>query len=234
MRRGAAAVLPAAHALGARLGGEPRHRRAQRRGRAAALALEIGPVALVSPVSSTFAAITAALAIVAGERPTGAQLAGLALTALGVIGASIPPGGGRTQSQRGVLLAGLAALSWGFGFFALRFVVTALGPLFPVFVSRLVSVALLAAAALVLGQKLSPPRGAALFVTGIAVFDSAAFTFYNAGIATGLTSVVSILSSLFSAVTVLLALVFLRERLSALQWASVAVTLAGVGLVSSG
>jgi drug/metabolite transporter (DMT)-like permease len=198
-------------------------------------ALEIGTVSLVSPISSTFAAVAAGLSIAAGERPAPIQLAGLGVTAAGVLGASIPPSGGShpAASRRGLGLAALAALSWGIGFFALRYVVGELGSLFPVFISRVVSTVVMVAVSLVQRADMSPPRGAWHLVIGVAIFDSAAFAAYNLGIAGALTAVVSILSSLFSAVTVLLAFIFLRERLSRMQWVAVGVILAGVAMVSS-
>jgi drug/metabolite transporter (DMT)-like permease len=199
-------------------------------------AMEIGTVSLVSPVSSTFAAISALLAIgIAGERPTPWQLVGLFLCAAGVIGASIPP---RTETaaaptRRGLGLAAAAAVVWGVSFFALRYVVGPLGALVPVWISRLSSIAALGTLAGVQRQPLPRPGGAWLLILGIAVTDSAAFIFYNLGVASQLTAVVSIISSLFSAVTVLLALLFLRERLSRAQWMAVGVIFLGVGLVSS-
>ena len=207
-------------------------------------ALEIGTVSLVSPVSSTFAAIAAGLSIVAGERPGAMQLAGLAVTAVGVVFASIPPrqagepgqGHGNERpaaSRRGLGLAALAAVAWGIAFFSLRFVVGALGSFFPVFISRAVSTVLVLVVSLAQRQRLSRPRNAWHLVAGVAVFDSIAFAAYNLGIAGSLTAVVSILSSLFSSVTVILAFIFLRERLGKLQWAAVLVILAGVALVSS-
>jgi drug/metabolite transporter (DMT)-like permease len=64
------------------------------------------------------------------------------------------------------------------------------------------------------------------------LLDTAANIAYNIGIATALTSVVVTLSSLFSAVTVLLAWVVLRERLALWQWAGVLTILLGVLLVN--
>ena len=49
-----------------------------------------------------------------------------------------------------------------------------------------------------------------------------------------LTSVVAVLASLYSVVTMVLAGFLLHERLSPRQWASVALVLGGVGLVSAG
>jgi drug/metabolite transporter (DMT)-like permease len=66
----------------------------------------------------------------------------------------------------------------------------------------------------------------------VAIFDTSANIAYNLGISTSLTAVVSVISSLFSAVTVLMAWVFLRERLARWQWVGVAAILAGIALVS--
>jgi len=197
-------------------------------------ALEIGTVSLVSPVSSTFAAVSATLAIGVGERPSGFQLAGLLVTVAGVIGASIPASGPLSASRRGVGLAAGAALAWGLGFFALRYVVHDLGSVAPVVISRLVAAVIIGMASAARRAPLEPPRGTALlFIVAIAVGDSGAFILYNLGISTALTSIVTVVASLFSAVTVLLAHVFLRERLGRWQWAAVGVILAGVAMVSS-
>jgi drug/metabolite transporter (DMT)-like permease len=198
-------------------------------------ALEIGTVSLVSPISSTFAAVAAGLALLSGERPTPLVSCGLVVTALGVLGTSASPlPAGKSFSKRGIGLAAAAAVLWGTSFFSLRYVVRDLGSFFPVWLSRTVAVFALGSVAVVTRKPLELPRGAWRWVVGVAVFDSAAFVAYNLGVATQLTAVVTVVSSLFSAVTVFLAMWFLRERLSASQWASVVVTLIGVGLVSSG
>ena len=71
-----------------------------------------------------------------------------------------------------------------------------------------------------------------LWVVPVALLDTAANIAYNIGITTALTSVVVTLSSLFSAVTVLLAWVVLRERLALWQWVGVLTILLGVLLVN--
>ena len=65
-----------------------------------------------------------------------------------------------------------------------------------------------------------------------AILDTAANVAYNLGVAGALTSVVATLSSLFTAVTVVLAWIFLRERLTGIQWAGVLVILVGIALVN--
>ena len=80
-------------------------------------------------------------------------------------------------------------------------------------------------------QRVRAP-GFLVWVAPVALLDTAANIAYNLGIATALTSIVSVLSSLFSAVTVLLAALFLGERLARWQWAGVVAILLGIALVS--
>lgn len=79
-----------------------------------------------------------------------------------------------------------------------------------------------------------PPRLFWLFITPGALLDTAANVAYNIGVTGALTSVVATISSLFSAVTVLLAWVFLKERLATWQWLGVASILVGVALINWG
>ncbi len=65
-----------------------------------------------------------------------------------------------------------------------------------------------------------------------AILDTAANVAYNIGVTGALTSVVATLSSLFTAVTVVLAWLFLRERLTRIQWGGVLLILAGIALVN--
>ena len=52
------------------------------------------------------------------------------------------------------------------------------------------------------------------------------------GLATGLTSVVSVLTALYSVVTVLIGVLWLKERMTTWQKAGVLIVFMGVGLVS--
>lgn len=223
-------------------------------------AFAIGVLSLVSPIAASFAALTALLSIVSGEHPSAAQLAGIAVTVAGVTLTSTVPGhpAHAEQSKRakgflglqpGVTEAILAMVVFGVCYWLLRFVVARLGGVQTAFVGKVVdaTVLLLVAGAIVLRARLRPSstpiralpdsraatRQLALFAGANALLDTGANVAYNLGVAGALTSVVSVLSSLFSAVTVLLAAIFLRERLSRWQWAGVAAILFGVALVSA-
>lgn len=160
---------------------------------------------------------------------------------------------GRWQLAPGLVEALGAMLIFGVCYWALRFPVAALGSTTTVFIAKLadtVVVVLIAIGGLLVyrvrghvqlnGSVVRAPwyvirRPARAFwpwVVGVAVLDTAANVAYNLGITVSLTAVVSVISSLFSAVTVMLAWVFLRERLARWQWAGVAAILVGIVLVS--
>ena len=149
----------------------------------------------------------------------------------------------------------ISTLIFGFCYWALRFVVPGLGGITVAFIGKasdLIALLLLAfAAALLRLRRPKRPRSIVrraasplfarpaglwrdflLAVIPTALFDTAANIAYNLGIAGSLTSVVAVLSSLFSAVTVLLAWIFLRERLSPWQWVGVIAIFLGIALVS--
>jgi drug/metabolite transporter (DMT)-like permease len=198
-------------------------------------AFAIGKLALVSPIASAFAAVTALLAIATGERLAGLTLFGVILTLVGVTLASssseaAPADGMKAAKQGerkfapGLLEAIGAMLTFGVGYWLLDFIVPTLGGVTTAFIAKVGDLLALSAIALFLawraphkpqpGLRLSQPFW--LWVIPVALLDTAANIAYNIGIATALTSVVVTLSSLFSAVTVLLAWVVLRERLALL------------------
>ena len=69
-------------------------------------------------------------------------------------------------------------------------------------------------------------------IAGVGVLDTSAYVANTIGFTTHQIAVVSVLASLFSTVTVMLAWFFLRERLHWSQWLGVAGIFAGVALVS--
>jgi drug/metabolite transporter (DMT)-like permease len=214
-------------------------------------AFAIGKLALVSPIASAFAAVTALLAIATGERLAGLTLFGVILTLVGVTLASssseAAPAArmraakqGRRRFAPGLLEAIGAMLTFGVGYWLLDFIVPTLGGVTTAFIAKVGDLLVLGVIVLFLAWRaprkpqpdlrLSQPFW--LWVIPVALLDTAANIAYNIGIATALTSVVVTLSSLFSAVTVLLAWVVLREQLALWQWVGVLTILLGVLLVN--
>jgi drug/metabolite transporter (DMT)-like permease len=208
-------------------------------------ALEIGVLALVSPITASYAAVTVLLALASGETLTAPRALGLAAALGGVVLASTGHGGAPAASGRpapgsrvapGAKWALAAALAFGVTFWLLGFRVTpAFGGVASVWVLRLTSVAVLAAAARparAARASLALPAGGWALLGGVGVLDTLAFVANNVGTTRGLVSVVSVLGSLFSAVTVLIGWMVFHERLGRVQWIGVACLLVGVVLVS--
>jgi drug/metabolite transporter (DMT)-like permease len=194
----------------------------------------IGTLSLVSPIASGFAIVTAGLALAAGERPPGLAVAGALLLVSGVVVVS------STKTNRAATVSGIpeavgAAACFGFYFWALGELTPKLGVYWPVFVTRLVEMIL---AAVYIEWRRSPAmhfgsmRSVAVPLIAAGVFDTAALVTFNLGVESAYTTTTTALTSLYSAVTVLLAWLLLRERLAPQQWAGVGVVLAGVLLVS--
>ena len=69
-------------------------------------------------------------------------------------------------------------------------------------------------------------------LAAVGLIDTSAFVANNAGLHTGQISVVTVLTSLYGAVTVLLAWIFLREKVERSQWFGIVLVFAGIILVS--
>lgn len=195
-------------------------------------AFTIGTLAIVSPISASFAAVTATLALLDGEALGMITLAGTGLVIGGVAVVSRGPGTVHTN-LRGVPEAIGVAISFGLFFWLIGDVTAVFGIAWPVLIGRVVTV-LAAAMVLAISRPALPRLTAAHggLIIAASALDTIAFLSFNTGIATAYVSVVTALASIFSAVTVVLAWLVLRERLARSQWLGVAGILVGVLLVS--
>ncbi len=139
-----------------------------------------------------------------------------------------------SRLSRGVGWAVLAAVGFGFMFWFLGFhVIPLVGDAVSVWVMRLTALVSLAIFALPTRQSLRLPHGRIWWqLAAVGVMDTAAYVSNNAGLHIGPVSVVSVLASLYGAVTVLLAWIFLRERLERTQWLGIVLIFAGIICVS--
>jgi drug/metabolite transporter (DMT)-like permease len=139
-----------------------------------------------------------------------------------------------SRMSRGVGWAILAAVGFGFMFWFLGFhVIPLVGDAVSVWVMRLTALVSLAIFALPTRQSLSLPHGSVWWMlAAVGFMDTAAFVANNAGLHIGPVSIVSVLASLYGAVTVLLSWIFLRERLERSQWLGIVLIFAGIVCVS--
>jgi drug/metabolite transporter (DMT)-like permease len=221
---------------------------------------EIGVLAIVSPIAASSTALTVVLAIISGEMISRARGLGIAAVLIGVVLAAThftPLSDTKeidatTRStlnptriyanlgllRRGQLTSGVgwalvAAVCYGIDFWLLGIYITPVfGGIMPVWIIRSTTICALALFAMPARQSLRwPPRRAWWLIIPIGILDTMAFLSVAIGYTTDQVSVVSVLASLFSAVTVLLAWIFLHEKLQWSQWLGIAIIFLGVSLV---
>jgi uncharacterized membrane protein len=217
-------------------------------------AFETGVMSVVAPISSSYSAIAVVLSLASGERLSATHGTGIAVTLAGMMLAAVSftphdsasaSGGsdGATSPARlsagarlssGVSWAIAAAIGFGFAFWWLGFhVVREVGGAASVWVVRVTTLAGLLLVAAPTRQSVRLPRGSVwwlLVIVGLT--DTAAFVANNTGMQLGDVAVVTVLSSLYGAVTVLLSAVFIRDRIAASQWFGIALIFFGIVLVN--
>jgi len=204
---------------------------------------EIGKLSIVSPISASYPALTMLLAATTGERLTAVRMAGFALVLLGVVvvarGESASGGANQTdvvppKKHLGLSWAIVAAVGFGVMFWILGVrVVPLIGSAQTVWVIRLTSTLLTAAVILILRQPMKlPTNGANRWILGVGVLDTGAYVLNNYGMQHEQVSVVSVLASLYGAVTVGLAAFILGERISRSQWMGIVAIFTGIILIS--
>lgn len=193
--------------------------------------LAIGQMSMVAPVSALGALVPVVVDLARGDAPGELALVGMAAAIAGGSLAARAPG---SASRQGLGLAAVAALGFG-GFFSLLAEAADGGALWSLASSRLASVPLALAAALVVGARFRRIDARALQLILLAgSIEMVANLAYAQGTREGLTAVVAVLGSLYPVATVVLAGVLLTERLGRLQAVGAAAALAGVVLIAAG
>lgn len=203
-------------------------------------ALASGTMGVVSPIAALGVVVPVVVGVGRGERPSLAQVVGIAVAVVGVVLASGPELSGRAGS-RPVVMAFLSAV--GFGIALLSIAEGSRSSALMTLVSmRVVSVVVLGAALLVLAGRArrtsSAPfalaRRDVALVTVVGIGDVTANLSFGLAANRGLVSVVAVLGSLYPVATVLLARLVHDERLSRIQVLGVVGALAGVAAIGVG
>jgi drug/metabolite transporter (DMT)-like permease len=202
---------------------------------------ELGKMAVVAPVSASYPALTLLLSWTTGEHLTLVRISGIFLTLLGVV---VVAGGEKApdnkdsdaaqKSGKGIGWALCAAVGFGFLFWLLGIrIVPRVGATQAVWLIRLTSSVIAAATILFWKQPMGLPRGDLRWMAlGMGAMDTGAFVLSNHGMQMEQVAVISVLGSLYGAVTVGLAAIFLREHVSRWQWFGIVTIFAGIFLIS--
>lgn len=200
-------------------------------------AFEIGTLSFVSPIASSFAIVVVLLTLLTGNGPVLTALLGTLLLIAGIVVVTRSTGSEDKTTIRGVPEAIASAVCFGVMFWLVDgYVKAPLGDVYPLILLKMM------ATIFAVGYVAkSPPipeaeslgKGRLVWLALLAaLLDTAAWVCALYGYKNGHVAVVTALASLFSVVTVVMAGIFLKERLNKLQWVGVAVVLGGICLVS--
>lgn len=198
--------------------------------------LAAGAMGIVAPISGLAALVPVTVGLVGGERPTSAQLVGVTFAVTGLVLASYRPGAVHEGGRRiaiGVGMALVAALGFG-TFYVLIAAASERGDILSaIALNRVAGIILLMGVwALLGGVSLSRVTARDAVAGLIGVLAVGASGLFALATTKSLVSLVAVLGALYPVTTVLLARVFLKERLRVGQRAGAASALIGVALIA--
>ena len=196
-----------------------------------------GLISVVAPVAAlTGAVIPVVYGLLRGERPGTVAVVGLVIALVAVVVVSIAPGDPEHAAVTPTVIGMSFAAGVCFGLFYVCFSrISDDSGMWPVTLERATGTATLTLLAVALTRgRFSGARRLLPYVLAIGVLEVAATMPLLLALQRGPVAIASVLASLYPVMTVLLAGVVLRERLSKLQLAGVVCALVAVALVSSG
>ena len=202
-------------------------------------ALALAPMSIVAPLAATGVAVPVLAGVVGGERPAAVQVAGISLASAGVVLAARRPrrhAGPAGDARAGVALSLLAAVGSG-TFFWLMAPASEDGLPWALLIARAAAAPLFALLVVAHGVSLRPAfatPAAATEILAVGLLSFVASGLYAASTQHGLLSLVSVLGSLYPAVTVVLAWRVLGERLDRGRRIGVVAAMLGVVLIAGG
>jgi drug/metabolite transporter (DMT)-like permease len=194
-------------------------------------AMAIGQMGIAAPLTGVLAAsIPVVFGAVAQGLPDMRHLAGFALALSGVWLVSRPQGqGGRPAGLGLALLAGL-----GFGCFLILIAQVREHSVFwPLVAARVASISVMIGIALIRRSFAWPTKKAAPLILLAGSMDVGGNAFYVLAEQAGRIDIAGVLSSLYPATTVILALLVLREKLTRFQAIGVLIVLVAIPLIAA-
>ncbi|WP_052466340.1 DMT family transporter [Mobilicoccus massiliensis] len=201
------------------------------------LALAVGPVSIISPITALLgSAIPLVVGLALGEKPHVTSLSGVGLALVAVVLVSLSPHADTAATRPFTRTVAAWTFTAGLAF-ALSYVFTSRIPesagLMPLVSARWTATLFILAIAASRNDLHLPPRGRALsFAVTVGVLDAVAHFTMLLALQQSLLSIGSVVISLFPAVTVLLAVLLLGERLTRVQ--TLGMGLAGAAIVLIG
>ena len=197
-----------------------------------------GPVSLAVPVAMSYPATSVVLAAMLGHAPTPVQflfvaliLAGALLVALGEHESGKGEDAGRRR--RTLFFAVLAHLTFVIAVFAGQKSAALFGEIESAWISRLAGTAVILPLFLWSGSRIRQQIAHLPLLVLMACLDAAGMSMLFAAGKTAQPEFATVCGSASGAITVLLASIFLREKIAYLRWLGIAATFSGVAALSA-
>jgi drug/metabolite transporter (DMT)-like permease len=196
-------------------------------------AMSLGKMSIASPLLACGSILAFAAAVAAGERPSILAVAGALIALLGAVLASLEEHASGGDRRAALVFSFASMVALGGYLFLLGRGSDGGGTFSAVLGARATSSSLLLVLVFSLGASLRIGWRAYGVLSLIGLGAAGAFLLYGFAADVGLISIASVLSSLYPVVTVVLAHVFLGERLGRVQLAGVPLVLVGIVLVTA-
>ncbi|MGD0644178.1 MAG: DMT family transporter [Candidatus Bathyarchaeia archaeon] len=197
-----------------------------------------GNLSVVSPISACWAIITTLLAVfLFKEQLSLIQIIGVIVVFVGVFLASTNLAELKKSIKywrhNGVMDGLICMIAWGITYALIKPIVAAAGPIMALLLFRAVAISTLFSWAGLTKTKISlPAKMIFLFLIIAGLLDFSGFLTFNFSITTQFVSIVGPIAATYPAVTVVLAYIFLNERVANNQKIGIAAILAGLALIS--
>lgn len=198
-------------------------------------AMAVGPMTVVAPITAVVnIAMPVIVGIAQGERPSAVSYVGIGLApiAVALIGDVLSSKQTHVQS-RAIWLSLIAGTGFGLIFVCLAQTSDDAG-LWPLLAQRMTSVPTVAIVGLIAYRSLRVTRNVGTFAILSGVLDTLANSLYLTAARSGMLSLVGVITSLYPASTVILAMRIDKERIHKGQMLGVGVAIASVVAISVG
>ncbi len=201
-------------------------------------ALQIGPIAIVSPVVSAFAVVVIILALIfTGERLTGIQSLAAAASIGGIVLASVNIRSGMAMREivcLGVLLSFVAMFGIGVWQFGIGLLSREIGWSLPIFLGRVITLAMFAPLAAARRewpwQRMTVPLLIGVVVIGLT--ETGGLFAFARGAEVGIISIVAAAAITYPIIPMLGGLFIFKEQVTRLQFAGLGLAMAGLFLLA--
>jgi len=199
--------------------------------------LHVGKVGSVSPIVAAWPTVTLFFALtLLGEHLTSLQGIAVALVILGGVLSSFKIHNILKMNFKSIVkganYAVAAAVLFGIAFTIVDPLVATMGFFIPMLVSKAMQVPILAAYARTRKIDISFPRNIVLPIALVGGLEFVGLMSYTLAISSEFTAVIAPMASAVPMVTIILARIFFKERLDAIQWLGVFTVLTGVAILS--